>query len=134
VSNQLPDDLVSIGLGILIFCQNLGGGVFLTAAQSIFSNGLRDNIIHNTPDVDPDLVLVAGATGFRQVISQEDLPGILSAYSTSIDRIMYLGVAISAVSVITSFGMGWKNIMKSKDETSDKEKGDKVGISVPVAA
>jgi hypothetical protein len=102
-------------MGVLIFCQNLGAGVFLTVAQTIFSNSLQDTIVQYAPGVDPGVVLVAGAAGIRSVVSGQQLVGVLLAYSTSADRVMYLGAGLSVAAFCCAWGMGWKDMRKAKE-------------------
>ena len=116
---------IPISIAILIFCQNLGGAVSLTAAQSIFGNSLRRLIAQDAPGVNPQRIIEAGARAFRPLVSQEQLPGVLQAYSSSIDRVMYLGIGLGAASFVFAWGLGWKNIkvkktrIESVSETED---------------
>ncbi|KKK15676.1 hypothetical protein P175DRAFT_0498759 [Aspergillus ochraceoroseus IBT 24754] len=124
VQNAISPDEVSTAMAILTFSQTFGGSVFLAVAEVIFSNSLKDTIPKYAPNVDPNTVIAAGATGFRDVISQQDLPGVLSAYAKSIDRVFYLAAALAVVQFVASWGLGWKDISQKKDEPKDTEKGE----------
>lgn len=52
-------------MAIMIFCQNLGGAVFLTAAQPIFSNVLRDEKKKHVPGLNATFIIAAGARSIR---------------------------------------------------------------------
>jgi len=108
-------------MAILIFCQNLGGAVFLTAAQTIFSNSLHKTIKQYAPGVNPELIIAAGARSVRQLVSGEQLAGVLQAYSTSVDRVMYLGTGIGAASFAFAWGLGWKDIRVEKKKVNKSE-------------
>lgn len=88
--------------------------MFLIVAQTIFSNTLRDQIVQLVPDANAALIIAAGARSVRQVVSGEQLAGVLQAYSTSVDRVMYLGVAIGASAFAFACGLGWKDIRVEK--------------------
>ncbi|KAI1098442.1 MFS general substrate transporter, partial [Jackrogersella minutella] len=125
IQNTIPTTQISIAMAILIFCQNLGGAVFLIAAQTIFSNGLREQIEQNVPGVDAEQVIAAGARSIRQLVSGEQLTGVLQAYSTSINNVMYLGIGVAGMSFLFCWGLGWKDIRVKKQangsQTIDEE-------------
>ncbi|KAJ5444181.1 uncharacterized protein N7458_008053 [Penicillium daleae] len=114
VQNTLPPSQISIAMSILMFIQTLSGAVFLTFADVIFSTGLKSLIPKYAPGVSAQAVIAAGATGIRDVVSIQDLPGVLKAYAKSVDHVFYLVAAMGVWGLIFSFGMGWKDIRKKK--------------------
>ncbi|KAH8892007.1 MFS general substrate transporter [Thozetella sp. PMI_491] len=115
VQNLIPARQIPIAMGILTFCSTLGAGVFLVAAQAIFSNTLREQIQENVSGVNPDLIIIAGARSVRQLVSGAQLVGVLQAYSTAVNRVMYLGIGLSTVAFAFAWGLGWKDVRKKKD-------------------
>ena len=101
-------------MSILMFIQTLAGAVFLTLADVIFDTGLKSLIPKDAPNVNPETIISAGATGIRDVVSSQDLPGVLQAYATSIDYVFYMTAGLGVVIVIFAFGMGWKDVRKKK--------------------
>jgi len=101
-------------MAILIFSQNLGAAVFLTAGQTIFSNTLRKEIIKNVPGVNPDFIIAVGARGIRKIVAGPQLADVLRAYSKSVDSVMYLGVGIGFAAFVFAWGLGWKDIREEK--------------------
>ncbi|KAJ5364122.1 uncharacterized protein N7496_009835 [Penicillium cataractarum] len=114
VQNTLPPSQISIAMSILMFIQTLSGAVFLTFADVIFSTGLKDLIPKYAPNVSSQVVIAAGATGIRDVVSTQNLPGVLKAYAKSVDHVFYMVAAMGVWGLIFSFGMGWKDIRKKK--------------------
>jgi hypothetical protein len=104
-------------MSILMFTQTLSGAVFLTFSDVIFSTGLKTLIPKYEPDVSAQVVIAAGATGIRDVVSDQNLPGVLKAYAKSVDHVFYLVAAMGVVAFVFSFGMGWKDIRKKKPTT-----------------
>jgi hypothetical protein len=86
--------------------------VFLSLAETIFSNSFRALISEYAPSVDSQSVIDAGATGFRKIIVGTDLTGVLVAYAKSIDRIFYMAAGMGAGCFVFAMGMGWKNLKK----------------------
>jgi hypothetical protein len=66
----------SIAMAILIFCQNFGGAVFLIIAETIFGNSLRRLIAEYVPGADVKAVIAAGATGWRSILSENQVSGV----------------------------------------------------------
>lgn len=106
-------------MAMLMFIQTFSGAVFFTFADVIFSSSLKTLIPRDAPNADVAAIIAAGATGMRDVVSAQDLPGVLNAYAGSIDRVFYMAAALSVLCVAFSFGMGWKDIRK-------KPSGEKV--------
>ncbi|KAK2026385.1 major facilitator superfamily transporter [Colletotrichum zoysiae] len=121
-ANSAPSRLPVV-MATLVFLQTFAGAVFLTVAAVIFSEGLGTNLAKYAPSVDAKTVLDAGGTGFRTVVPQEDLPGVLMAYSRSINEVFYLLAALGVVTFALGWGMGWVDIRK-KDGKKDNKKGE----------
>lgn len=62
-----------------------------------------------------EAVISAGAASFRSVVSKQDLPEVLSAYSSAIGQTFYLAVGASVATFAFAFGMGWQKIKTKKD-------------------
>ena len=69
--------------------------------------------------VNPELVIAAGATAFRKVVPEAQLPGVLAAYSSAIGHVFYLGIGISAAAVVFGSFLGWKDIRTSSQGAVD---------------
>jgi hypothetical protein len=99
---------------LVVFSQNLGGAVFLSLAELIFINTLRHYLAILVPQINPELVIAAGATGLDTAVPTASLPGVLIAYTKSVDRVMCLAIGTAGGSFLCAFGMGWKSIKKAK--------------------
>ncbi|KAL2817541.1 major facilitator superfamily domain-containing protein [Aspergillus granulosus] len=129
VQNNISPDDVSTAMAILTFSQTFGGSIFLAIANVIFSAGLRDQIPRYAPNVNPEDVIAAGATGFREIVAPEDLEGVLRGYAKSIDWVMYLTVGLCVAQFMSSWGMGWKDVRKKQEvkENTTEEVAKKEG-------
>lgn len=120
VQNNSAKKDVSIVNALVVFNQNLGGAVFLSLDQIIFSSSLRERLVRYAPGIDPQVVIAAGAVGIRQVVPAASLPGVLLAYSESVNRVFYFGTGISGGALLAVFGMRWMSI-KKKDPVEKLE-------------
>ncbi|KAM5345318.1 hypothetical protein ACJ41O_011180 [Fusarium nematophilum] len=105
-------DIISVATAVLVFCQVFGGAVFIAVGNVIFNNKLHDELVARLPNVDADLVINAGATAVREVVSVEDLPQALIAYSEGVSATFLLAVGASCAMFITAWGIGWTDIRK----------------------
>jgi hypothetical protein len=119
VQNHLKPELVSVGLAAVVFSQGFGPALFLSFAQTIFSNSLKDKLHHFAPEVDAQTVFAAGATGIRTVISAASLPGVIMSYNESVNNVFYLITGAAVAAFISCWGMGWKSVKKPKVEATE---------------
>ena len=112
VQNNSSKEEISIVNALVVFSQNLGGAVFLSLAEVVFSNGLRHGLATYAPEVNPEVVIEVGATGVRSAVPVTSLPGVLLAYSKAFDHVMYLATGAAGGAFLFSFGMRWMSIKK----------------------
>ncbi|KAK3375827.1 major facilitator superfamily domain-containing protein [Lasiosphaeria ovina] len=101
---------MSMSLGFLIFLQFFSSSIVMAAANIIFYQGLRSKLAVDAPNVNAMQIIAAGATGFRKIVSEADLPGVLAAYSTSLDNVFILGIGVSAVMLFVTMFIPWMDI------------------------
>lgn len=114
VQTVLPADDVPIGTAIMMFSQTLGGALFISVGQNVFTNQLIKNLKTVVPDLDPKFVLAVGATELKNVIPKNYLPGVLSAYNLALTECFYVSVATATLSIIGAAFVQWKS-MKGKN-------------------
>ncbi|GAB7357624.1 hypothetical protein MBLNU459_g0122t1 [Dothideomycetes sp. NU459] len=116
VQAVLPKADVPIGTAIIMFSQTLGGALFISVAQNVFTNKLLKNLAQLVPDLNPAIVLATGATDLKNVVDPKDLTGVLTAYNGAIINCFYVAVAMSVVSIFGALFMEWKSIKGKKLE------------------
>ncbi|KAL8942384.1 MAG: hypothetical protein Q9216_001704 [Gyalolechia sp. 2 TL-2023] len=113
----LPLDDVPIGTTVIIFVQTLGGALFISVAQNIFTNRLIKNLIVDVPFLNPEIVLHSGATNLRQAVDPASLAGVLRAYNSAITQTFYVSLAMAALSILGSALIEWKSVKGKQLET-----------------
>ncbi|OTA67101.1 major facilitator superfamily transporter [Hypoxylon sp. EC38] len=115
----------AIGIAFLIFCQNFSAAVFSVVGNTIFTQTLLKRIVVLAPSVNPQAALAAGgsAAAVRALVPEgsPELAGVLQAFADSFDAVCYMVVAMASVSFVASWGMGWVDVRKKKQQP---EKGD----------
>jgi hypothetical protein len=87
VQAALPKESMAVGNAFLMFSQILGGAIFVSLGQTIFSNQLRPALRHFAPTVDVEAVYAVGATAFRTVVTEAEVPGVVLAYNQALTRV-----------------------------------------------
>jgi hypothetical protein len=109
-------------MAILVFLQNFGVSIGITISNAVFAQTLTKTIGRYAPSVSPQAALDAGsgASAVRDLVigHEEDLDGILLAYSESLRNVFYLLVGFSCAAVVLSLGMGWVNVRKKQTPKS----------------
>ncbi|KAG2165707.1 hypothetical protein JADG_005446 [Aureobasidium aubasidani] len=117
----LPDSDVSIGLSFLQFITFFAGSTFVTVSQTLLENGLVSGLRDILPDLDPSTISGAGATAIRDMVSLDQLPVVLRVYNDSIRSIWYLGLGLSCLVFVASWGFEWRSV-KAKKQGEDETK------------
>ena len=94
-------DISSI-TAIMIFFQTIAGAVFVSSAQSLFTNKLVQVVPKYAPGLDPRIVVATGATELRRTFSAEDLPGVIRAYMEGLKDAYILGIALGGTAFLVA--------------------------------
>ncbi|KAH0442469.1 MFS multidrug transporter [Colletotrichum camelliae] len=117
IQANLPPEQIAQGMSFVTFSQFMGSAIALALGNAIFVGALKADLSVFAPDVDPDLVIGTGATGFRKVVAPVSLPGVLVAYVSSIDKEFFLSLGLAIASFCFAWGMGWKDLRPNKKPT-----------------
>jgi MFS family permease len=104
----LPRQDAPIGISLIFFAQSLGGSVFLSVDQAIYSNKLSANLgdIANLTD--------SGVTSIQDHVSPQDLPRFLNGYNGAVIDVFRVALAASCACVVASALMEWKSVKAQK--------------------
>lgn len=120
VQTVLPQKDIPIGTTAVIFANNLGGAVFVSVANNLFTNELSKSLRQRLPALDPAAILGAGATGWRSKVSDAILSEVLTAYNTAITRTFFCPMALGCAAVVAAVFVEWKSV---KGKGAQEEKG-----------
>lgn len=104
------------GNAVAIFFNSLGGAISISVAQNIFSNTLVTQIPKYAKNVDPAVIIGAGATNIRAVTPPEALAGVLEAYNVAVTRTFILPIACGGIACLCSLLFEWKSVKGKKLE------------------
>lgn len=124
VQTILPLSQVSIGTSLMYFLQSIGGAIFISIAQNIFTNKLASDLAASVPDLDPSVTLRSGATSLQQLVPSSQLPLVQRAYNNGITRAFLVATVMAALTLLGALAVEWKNIKAKKNSGENKEVGD----------
>ena len=127
IQTALPPTDVPSATAIVMFAQTLGGAVFVSVGQNVFSNRLVHNLRQRAPGVDVATVIRAGATMVRKVVDQDVQKDVLRAYSLAITQTFYVGVAMGALSILGTFVIQWLSVKKKDTKGKKRDTEGAVG-------
>lgn len=114
VQAVLSDKDLPTGTAVVVFTQTLGGSLFVSVSQNIFSNKLVEYVGDYAPGLDPSTVLSAGATSIQKIIPSEFLNGVTLAYNDALMQTFLVSAAMAATSIVGSGFMEWRSVKGKK--------------------
>ncbi|KOC17637.1 aflT / aflT / transmembrane protein [Aspergillus flavus AF70] len=115
VQAVLPMAQVPIGTALIWFVQMLGGALFTSVAQNIFSTHLAENLANlQLPGLDPEAIVGAGATGFRQLVQPEYMDQVLVAYNAALLDVFQVALICSCLSILGAVGIEWRSVKQNR--------------------
>ena len=111
--NHLTRQDIPTGISLMIFAQSLGGAVFVSIGQNIFSNRLISGLA-SVPGLNPAIVISTGATDLRNVVAPEYLGRVLVAYNHALTTVFQAAVAVACFSIFGALAMQWKSVKRAK--------------------
>ncbi|KAF7331021.1 Major facilitator superfamily transporter [Mycena venus] len=104
------------GTSLIVFLQTLGGALFVSIGENIFSSKLAAGLVRKVPGLDPRMVLSTGATDLKTIISPQYLPAVLQVYNEALVSTFHIAIAMVSLSILGALAMEWKNIKEKKVE------------------
>ncbi len=107
---------VPIGTSVIIFVQTLGGALFVSIGQNVFSNKLVEGLAKYAPSINPSIVLNIGATSIQNTVEKDVLPGVTLAYNNALTHSFLVAAIMAATTIIGSTAIEWKSVKGKKIE------------------
>ncbi|KAL8676292.1 MAG: hypothetical protein Q9186_007179 [Xanthomendoza sp. 1 TL-2023] len=116
----LSETDITIGTALMVFVQNLGGTIFASASNNVFVTRLVNDLASMVPDLNPQVILSAGATGLRQVVAEAEYSSVLVAYNSAVIKTFQLGLILTCLCAIGVVGVEWKRAQTGKETQTKK--------------
>lgn len=106
----LPKADVPIGTALMMFSQTLGGALFVSVGQNVFTNQLVKNLTKRVPELGAAFILKIGATDLKSQVPSASLPGVLIAYNDALVQTWYVALALAILSGLGCSVVQWKSV------------------------
>lgn len=116
-----PKDVMT-GVSVMFFFQGLGGSVFISISQTIFTHGLI-KYLGDSVGVSSSAIVHTGATELRDLVPEQFLGAVLVAYNRALRDTFKVGVACACATILAGLTMEWKSVKGLKQG----------GAQVPIA-
>lgn len=109
---------VPITTAILSFTQTIGGSIFVSIAQTAFSNALVRDLHTGVPGLDPASILDYGAVDLANHVPGQYLRSVIEIYSDALVHCFIVATVMAALSITGACFVEWKNIKGKKETTA----------------
>jgi hypothetical protein len=114
VQMALPKDDASIGLSIILFAEQFGAALFVSAAQNVFQTRLGRNLHTLVPSLNATSIESVGLNGLRTLVDPGDMGKVLTAVDRSVAQTWYMAVALSCLTIVGSATMDWRSVKEKQ--------------------
>lgn len=104
-----PSELSSVTAQTL-FGQTLSGAIFVSAAQSAFTNTIIKRVAILLPELDPGIIIATGADALRETFEGEQLQAVLAAYMDGLKVTFAIALATAAAGFVVAFTPRWESL------------------------
>ncbi|KAK4153860.1 MFS thioclapurine efflux transporter tcpA [Chaetomidium leptoderma] len=112
---------VPFGVAFINMMQMLGGTVFVAVAQNIFQNELIKRVSAAIPGFEAATLLQGGATNFRSLFTEEQVPIVVPIYAAVLGRVFYIVTGLCAATIIGALGTEWRSTKKKAPAVLEDE-------------
>ena len=125
---MLPAADVPTGTSLTTVCKLLGGTIFLSVSQSLFTTKLHDLVIQRLPQLDPKILMTVGVIELRSKLDKSLIPTLASCYNDALKDVWWLLLALCIISIFGAVGIEWRSVT---DKVATKGPRPQAPRSVP---
>lgn len=114
VQTMLSASDVNLGIGVILFGQNLGPAVFIAIGQVIFTNEISSRLGDVIPGLTPAFIEEHGLSDITKGVPKEQLNEALSGIAMSLTRTWYLTVALGCTTIVGSLLVEWRSVKQKQ--------------------
>lgn len=116
-----------MGTALVVFSQTIGGAIFVSVGQNIFTNELVSRLKVYAPNIDAIAVLGFGATRIHTEYHGSDLDAVKQAYNDALTKGFLISAILGALTVVGTLAMPFVNVKGAK-KTADVEGGESKAV------
>ncbi|KAL1596361.1 hypothetical protein SLS60_009007 [Paraconiothyrium brasiliense] len=110
------------GVSLMMFAQNFGGAIFLSVAQTVFSDELARQLT-KVPGLhlSKSQIVGMGATSIRNMVPQHLLSVFLDGYRSAICSAIYVALGLACFSVVGAVLVEWRSVKRNKHDLGQEQ-------------
>nr|POF07159.1 efflux pump aflt [Quercus suber] len=109
---------VPMGVSLIFFSQTLGGAIFVSVGQNVWTSSLVQGLVELVPGLDPQQIVNAGATNLKMIVPQADLAQVLLVYNSALRECFVVATCVACLACLGALAMEWKSVKKGKGQTA----------------
>uniref|UniRef100_A0A093V1Z8 Putative HC-toxin efflux carrier TOXA n=1 Tax=Talaromyces marneffei PM1 TaxID=1077442 RepID=A0A093V1Z8_TALMA len=110
---------IPFGSAIIMFFQSLGGAIFISVGQSVFQNVLKSYLTAHAPDIDPAVIISAGATEVESALQKlgklDELPIVKEAYMSGLVNSYRAALVLACLGFVAGLFVEWRKVKKENE-------------------
>lgn len=110
-----------MGVSVTLFFMTMGGAIFISVAQNLFSQELIKGLASHVPGLNPAEVLDAGATDLRELVPADQLAEVLVAYNGALRQVFYMATSMTALAILGALAVEWRSVKDKKTTQAEEE-------------
>ena len=114
VQTALSAEDVHLGIGVILFGQNMGPAVFIAIAQVIFTNNLSSSLQALIPGLNPAYIQQHSLADIKNGLSPERWPAVLASIDRSLTHTWYIAVALACATIVGSLLVEWRSVKQKQ--------------------
>ncbi|OHF03888.1 hypothetical protein CORC01_00750 [Colletotrichum orchidophilum] len=115
----LPKKDVPIGISLTLFGQLIGGAIFLSVAQNIFTNQLLQRL-SSVPGLDAQKIMDSGVTSLTNLPDSVKAT-VLFAYNEAIRQVFLVGLVLACVAIFGALALEWRSVRQPENNQVDNK-------------
>ncbi|KAI5866502.1 putative efflux pump [Durotheca rogersii] len=101
---------VPTGAAVLVFVQTMGGALFVSVGQTVFTNKLVSELAARLPSLDLSALRNGGVTEVLRLVPPESLSTVILSYSNALTATFLVATGLVAFTVFGSAAIEWKSV------------------------
>lgn len=112
---------VPTGVSLIFFGQMLGGAIFISVGQNIFTSNLVTRLTALNHGLTPGQIINTGATDLRDALPANELHDVLVEYNLALRQVFLVATVVSALSLLGALMMEWRSVKKGQGPSGGKQ-------------
>ncbi|KAK3065821.1 hypothetical protein LTR53_017999 [Teratosphaeriaceae sp. CCFEE 6253] len=102
---------VPTGIALMMLCQNLGGAIFISVGQNVFTSELVRGVARlGSLGLSAGEIVNTGATELRGAVPVGDLPELLQVYNGAVRKVFVVGTILACLAAVGAAGLEWRSV------------------------